>query len=237
MQHGFLCGSCWAQLTPLTAPFCARCALPFEFETDGETECGACLQVPPAFDWARAAVTYSDLGRAMVLKLKYSGATAGLPVMATMVWQAVADHAVSVQTTGQTTGHTDGPPDSPIDLIVPVPLHPRRLFSRRFNQSQLLAVALSGKVQAPVDSFILKRRKATPSQGGLGRKARFKNVAAAFAIAPTKRDYVTGKHILLVDDVLTTGATANECARVLKRAGAASVGIASFARVGQPVSG
>ena len=229
MQHGFLCGSCWAELTPLTAPFCARCALPFEFETAGETECGACLQVPPAFDWARAAVTYSDLGRAMVLKLKYSGATAGLPVMATMVWQAVADHAALLQAEGQT--------DKAIDLIVPVPLHSRRLFSRRFNQSQLLAVALSEKIQAPVDSFILKRRKATPSQGGLGRKARFKNVAAAFAIAPKKRDYVAGKHILLVDDVLTTGATANECARVLKRAGAASVGIASFARVGQPVSG
>lgn len=216
-QHGLLCGSCWAELTPLAAPFCDRCALPFAFDIEGESECGACIKDQPAFDWARAAVSYDDYGRALVLRLKYSGNTAVVPAMAQMMAACLDDKRV--------------------DIILPVPLHPWRFLKRRFNQSSLLAGTLSKRVKAPTNNFVLRRRRSTPSQGGLGRKARYRNVASAFRVPKDKRLEIEGKHVLLVDDVLTTGATVNECAHVLKRAGAASVGVVAFARVGRPISG
>jgi len=216
-KHGFLCGKCWAELTPLVAPFCNRCALPFEFETEGENECGACLKDQPAFDYARAAVSYDDLGRSLVLRLKYSSATVVIPTMAHMMAQVLHDKT--------------------IDVIVPVPLHPRRFFWRRFNQSALLAARISKLISVPVNSFALMRRRSTPSQGGLGKKARYRNVASAFMVKTDMKTVIHGKHVLLVDDVLTTGATSHECARALKRAGAQSVGVVAFARVGRPIAG
>lgn len=220
-QHGYLCGRCWATLTPLTNPCCTRCALPFEFEVDGESECGACLQNQPAYDWATAAVSYEEFGRSLVLRLKYAGSTAVVPAMAQMMAQAVQQMPVQ----------------EPVDLIVPVPLHSWRFLRRRFNQSGLLAHALSRRLNVPLDNFTLHRRKATAFQGGLGKKARYRNVASAFHVKKDKGISLEGKHVLVVDDVLTTGATAHECARALKRAGAASVGVVAFARVGKPVAG
>jgi len=123
------------------------------------------------------------------------------------------------------------------DILMPVPLHGRRMRTRRFNQSQLLAGALSKRLGVPVDTFSLRKKHATESQGGLGRKARFRNVASSFVVDPAKRPALRGKKILLVDDVLTTGATASACAEALKKAGAGTVGIVAFARVGQPVAG
>ncbi len=216
-QHGFLCGSCWGDLLPLAAPYCNRCALPFEFEMEGESECGACMKNQPAFDWARAAVSYEDLGRTLVLRLKYSGVTTAVPTMAQMMAQAVAGKE--------------------IDLIVPVPLHRWRFLRRRFNQSSLLGDAISKRLNISTDNFILRRRKATVSQGELDKKGRYRNVASAFIVPKDMKADVHGKHVLVVDDVLTTGATAHECARALKRAGAASVGVVTFARVGKPVAG
>lgn len=216
-QHGFLCVSCWGDLLPLAAPCCNRCALPFEFAMDGESECGACMKDQPAFDWARAAVSYEDLGRALVLRLKYSGITTAVPAMAQMMAQAVASKK--------------------IDLIVPVPLHRWRFLRRRFNQSSLLGGAISKRLTIPADNFILRRRKATVSQGELDKKGRYRNVASAFIVPKDMQGHVRGMHVLVVDDVLTTGATAHECARALKHAGAASVGIVTFARVGKPIAG
>ncbi|MEX0299142.1 MAG: phosphoribosyltransferase family protein [Kordiimonas sp.] len=215
--HGFLCGRCWGDLVPLASPYCERCALPFEFEIEGESECGACIKDQPAFDWARAAVSYDELGRSLVFRLKYSGATSVVPAMAQMMALAV-------------TGKK-------IDVIVPVPLHRWRLLRRRFNQSALLGHAIAKRIDVPNDNFILKRRKSTVSQGELGKKARYRNVASAFVVPKEKVADVKGKHVLLVDDVLTTGATVHECARALKRAGAASVGVVTFARVGRPIAG
>ena len=214
--HGFLCPSCWGDLQPLAAPFCGRCALPFEFAAEDGDECGACLLAPPDFDWARAAVSYEDLGRTLVLRLKHGAASSVVPAMAQMM-------------VGALTGKT-------ADVIVPVPLHRSRLMARRFNQSQLIAHALAGRLSMSVDCFSLIKKKPTESQGGLNRKARFLNVAASFAVKGGRAPHVAGKDILLVDDVLTTGATASVCARVLKKAGAKSVGVITFARVGRPVS-
>jgi len=215
--HGYLCPSCWGELQPLAAPFCYHCALPFEFDSGFGDECGSCIKEPPAFDWARAAVTYDDVGRGLVLRLKYAGATAVVPAMAQMMAPTFADKA--------------------IDTVIPVPLHTRRMLSRRFNQSQLLGTELARRLNLETDNFSLVKKKATRSQGGLGRKARFQNVQASFGIKTGRRDHIKGKDIVLVDDVLTTGATASACAKALKKAGAKSVGLVTFARVGRPIAG
>src|SRR5262249_27634825 len=117
------------------------------------------------------------------------------------------------------------------DLIVPVPLHRWRLLLRRYNQAGLLAQALGRAVQRPVAPDLLVRRRRTPSQGGPGRTGRRRNVAGAFAVRPRRAGLVEGRRVLLVDDVHTTGATLGECARVLRRAGAAAVDVLTLARV------
>lgn len=217
VSHGHLCPSCWGTLRPLAAPYCAHCALPFAFDASEGDVCGGCLQDAPGFDWARAAVLYDDLGRKMVMQLKYSGAAAVVPAMTQMMVGALAGTSA--------------------DLIIPVPLHRRRMLKRRFNQSQLLAADLARRIDVPLDTFSLAKHKATESQGGLNKKARFKNVQASFAVSTDRRSFVAGKSIMVVDDVLTTGATASACAKALKKAGAKSVGIVTYARVGKPVAG
>ena len=212
---GHLCGACWGQLKPITAPMCVRCGLPFGAGDFEDAECGACMREPPGFDWARAAVLYEDEAKSLILGLKYGGEGAGVPAMARMMAGALL-----------------GQPG--MDVIMPVPLHPRRLFARRFNQSQLIGRALSRTLALPMDSFALTRHRATPSQGTLSRKGRKRNVTGAFKVRADGVARVKGKRILLVDDVLTTGATASACGQALRRAGALEVGLIVFARVRGP---
>lgn len=214
-NHGLLCPSCWADLTLLSDSSCKTCALPFEFDTEADSRCVACLKKPPEFDWARAAVRYETLGKSMVLKLKHGASTVHVPVMAQMMARALGDK------------HPD--------VIMPVPLHQSRMLKRRFNQSQLLARALSNSLDVKLDCFSLQKVRATASQGGLDRAERFRNVRGCFRIKEAMD--ISGKSVLLVDDVLTTGATAEACARVLKKAGAREVGVVTFARVGKPIAG
>lgn len=215
--HGFLCSECWQNLQPLSAPFCKTCALPFEFETEDESLCASCMASPPDFDWARAAVLYEDLGRSLVLQLKHSGTSAVVPVMVQMMSTALMGREY--------------------DVVVPVPLHRSRFIQRRFNQSILLAKRLAQHTDHPVAAFALKKKKATESQGGLNRKERFRNVGGVFKVLDEQKASIAGKRVLLVDDVLTTGATASSCSKALKKAGAVEVGVIAFARVGQPVKG
>jgi len=218
LDHGHLCGDCWRTLSPIAPPVCEGCGIPFDTPIDDGALCGGCLKDRPAFDWARAAVTYEGLGRELVLKLKHGAAGAVVPVMAAMMAAAVG-------------------PDRQVDMIIPVPLHRWRLLARRFNQSQLLASGLEARLGVPCRPLVLRRVRATASQGGKTKKGRIRNVSGAFAVSPTDRDSLAGKSILLVDDVHTTGATASACAATLKAAGAADVGVVAFARVGGPVSG
>ncbi len=218
LSHGHLCASCWQELAPISPPWCASCGLPFEVAMDAEAQCGACMKDPPAFDWARAAVSYEALGRDLIIRMKHGGAGASVPAFVTMMARLV-------------------PTDKQADLIVPVPLHRWRLFKRRFNQSQLLAKGLARKLEIRTDPFLLERVRATPSQGTFDRKGRRKNVRGAFQVPAKRSGELDGKRVLLVDDVLTTGATASECAKALKKAGAAHVGVVAFARVGLPVRG
>lgn len=192
--------------------------MPFEMAIEEGVLCGACLKDRPVFDWARAAVNYEGQGRDLVLRLKHGAAGAVIPVMATMMTNAL-------------------PANKNIDVIIPVPLHRRRLLARRFNQSQLLAAAIASRTGMASDPFMLRRIRATPSQGGQTKKGRWRNVKGAFEVPSDRCGQLAGKSVLLVDDVHTTGATASACAAALKAAGAKEIGLLAFARVGGPASG
>jgi ComF family protein len=214
--QGALCAACWQGISFLGAPCCARCGLPFPYDAGAGAECGDCIAYPPPFDRARAVFAYDDHSRRLILGFKHADKLHGMPAF------------------GQWLARSGAELLGEADLIAPVPLHWTRLFRRRFNQSALLARAAvaawaerspTGLVFAPQ---LLVRRRRTRSQGHLSRLQRAENVRGAFALKPGAD--VAGKRVLLVDDVFTTGATIEACARVLKRAGAVRVDVLTLAR-------
>jgi ComF family protein len=207
---GTLCAGCWRDITFLGAPCCACCGLPFEFELAGAALCGLCLRRRPPFDRARAAMRYDTASRKLILAFKHGDRLHLAPAFGTWLRRAGSELVADA------------------DIAVPVPLHWTRLFARRYNQAAVLAHALHEAGGPPVGADWLLRRRRTPSQGKRNAAGRERNVRAAFAVKPG-RD-VGGKRILLIDDVFTTGATAGECARVLRRAGALSVDVLTLAR-------
>jgi ComF family protein len=208
----------WAKLSFVSPPVCERCGSPFEIAVDAGQVCGACIARPPAYDRARAALIYGDVSRDLVLALKYQGRRDGLGLLARWMSNAGPDLLADA------------------DLIIPVPLHYFRLVRRGFNQSVWLAAELSRSSGAPMAVDALKRVRATPIQGGLSAEGRRRNVQGAFRLRASRKKLVAGRKILLVDDVLTTGATAEACSRVLRRAGARCVDVLTLARVAAPRS-
>jgi ComF family protein len=227
-QQGALCPGCWKDLTFLSAPLCARCGYPFEFEPfefepvefekAHDSLCAQCIRRPPAFGRARAVFRYDDASRGLVLSFKHR------------------DRTDAASAFGAWLARAGAPLLADADLIMPVPLHWLRLFRRRYNQAALLAGALSRASGRPAVYDALIRSRPTPSQGGLGREARRRNVRGAFRVRPGRAAALAGRRILLVDDVLTTGATAEECARALYGAGAAAVDLLTLARVVRAVA-
>lgn len=209
--HRF-CVDCWRSLAFLGEPCCMRCGLPFEYGGEAEAECGRCLADPPPFDRLRAAVAYGEVSRAVALKLKYSGR----PGLAEILAHFMLRHV------GEGEGNA---------LLVPVPLHRWRIWTRGYNQAALIASSLSRRSGLPAELDLLRRIRATPPLRGLGRRERALAVRGAFRVPPAARPRLARRRIILVDDVYTSGATASACARVLKRAGAASVEILCWARV------
>ena len=205
-----LCGPCWAAMTFFVPPWCRVCGLPFPYPVGDEAVCPACARDQPSWDRARAVMRYDKNSRRLVLMLKHGDQTHLAPAFGRWMRRAGAELL-------------DG-----ADLVVPVPLHWTRLFARRYNQAALLAKAVRAAGGPPVGPDWLVRRRRTPSQGRLGPLARARNVRGAFAVR--RGCDVKGRRIVVVDDVMTTGATAEECARVLRRAGAASVGVLVLAR-------
>jgi ComF family protein len=213
---GALCPECWGRMAFLGAPHCACCGYPFEFEMGPAALCAACSRAHPAYDRARAVLRYDDSSRDLVLAFKHADRTDGAPAYGRWLARAGAELLAD------------------IDLIAPVPLHWSRLFARRYNQAALLALALARETGLPAVPDLLVRRRRTRSQGRLSAAARERNVTGAFALHPRRSDRVAGRRVLLVDDVLTTGATVEACARLLRREGAAAVEVLTLARVVRP---
>lgn len=208
-DHRF-CAGCWDGMRFLGPPWCAACHTPFAFDRGEGACCADCVANPPPHDGVRAAVAYGDVARKVALKLKYGGRLAAAETMARAMLRLMPEDA---------------------DLLVPVPLHRWRLWSRGFNQAVLVARGLSRKSGVALDSGVLRRVKATPMLRGLGARARAKAVAGAFALAPGAGAVLKGKTVVLIDDVHTSGATGDACARLLKRGGAARVILLCWARV------
>lgn len=216
----FLCRRCASGLTQVESPFCSKCGLMFKSRKGENHVCGRCIEKPPHYRMARAAGVYEDAVKAMVLQLKYKGKTRMAPLLSGILYRTY----LSFWKKGD------------VDIIVPVPLHLRRLRKRGFNQSFLLVKEWPGTGKAnqqkpgrlKIETDLLKRTRQTPPQTGLSRKQRARNVQKAFALNPNMD--VKGKWVLLVDDVLTTGATVNECARILVGNGAKRVDVLTLAR-------
>ncbi|MEO6389100.1 MAG: ComF family protein [Croceibacterium sp.] len=212
VQDG-LCGECWGELVIPGEPACARCQRPFGADSVAQGAiCAPCLADPLRHDGIAAGTLYDTGSRKLVLAFKHGRRIALAPMLARMVAARLP----------QLDGEW---------LVVPVPLHRWRLWRRGFNQSALLAreIARLRGQRLLVDGLV--RRKATPMLGGLGRKARERALAGAIAVHPARRTPIKGASVVLVDDVMTSGATTDACVRALKSAGAQRVIIACFARV------
>jgi ComF family protein len=194
-------------------PFCERLGTPFEVDLGIALLSPAAIADPPVFRRARAVARYDETARRLVHRLKYGDRVELARALGGMMARAGAELMLDA------------------DVIVPVPLHRSRLWWRRFNQAMALAGALSRTSGVPCDPFLLARVKRTRSQVGLTRTQRGDNLQGAFRVPADAKPHLAGKRVLLVDDVVTTGATANACSRALLRAGAESVDVLSFARV------
>lgn len=213
-REAALCAACWPRYSFLSTPCCACCGFPFEYDPGPEDPlCGACAARLPAYRKARAVLAYDQAIRPLILDFKHGDRTGVAPALGRWLARAAVDMVGEA------------------DCAVPVPLHRLRLFERRYNQSALLANALGRVSGLPVRPDLLVRRRATVSQGHLSPSARRRNVKGAFAPGEGGRPAIADLRILLVDDVFTTGATVEECARVLLRAGARHVDVVTLARV------
>lgn len=203
-DHRF-CADCWAELRFVGPPWCAGCCLPFAFDRGEDARCADCLASPPRHSGVRAAVAYGPIAGALAVRLKHGGRIALAGTMARAMIRVAPEG----------------------DVLVPVPLHRTRIWSRGFNQAALIADGIGKITGTPRDHHALRRQRATQLLRGLGRRARARTVAGVFTAAPS----VKGKRVILVDDVYTTGATASACTHALLKAGATSVAILCWARV------
>lgn len=211
--HDTLCPECWTGIDFIGPPLCDRLGLPMPYDTGGVMISAAAAAANPAYRKARAVARYEGVMRTLIHDFKFRDRNDGRRLfgrwLATAGAQLIAD----------------------ADIIVPVPLHPVRLLSRRYNQSAILAREVARLTGLPSDPLALRRVKRTTSQVGLSTAQRQKNVQGAFTIPKSSISAIDGKRILLMDDVITTGATVNACARTLAKAGASHVDVLALALV------
>ena len=214
-SQGMVSPDAWKTLSFITAPFCARCGHPFEFALPAGSEasvCPTCLKTPPAYQKARSALVYDESSRGFILGFKHGDQTQNVVAMVPWLMQAGVDFWKDA------------------DLIAPVPLHWTRLLRRRYNQSAILGARVAKAAGIMFLPDVLARVRRTPVQGHLNATQRHKNVAHAFNVPRHRAASIAGKVIVLVDDVYTTGATVNECAKALLDAGAAKVYVLTLAK-------
>ena len=206
-DHRF-CAACWGDLRFLGPPWCAACHVPFAYDRGDEARCARCLADPPRHAGIRAAVAYGPIARHLALKLKYGRRIGIAETMARAIGRSLPDD---------------------LDLLVPVPLHRWRLWSRGYNQAALIADRLAARANLAHERDALVRLRHTSTLRGVGARQRAQAVRGAFAVPD--RDRVRARRIGLVDDVHTSGATAEACTRALLAAGARSVTLLCWARV------
>jgi ComF family protein len=211
-DEGFVCAKCRSHVRWIKPPICQCCGLPFEGAITNAFECGNCRDLEPNFVWARAAVASIDNVREVIHRYKYQRALWFEPFLAGLLVEAAAP-----QLAGQGWSR-----------LIPVPLHPMREREREFNQAERLAARLSAATDIPLQRGLVQRNIPTRTQTQLTREERRANVRRAFSIA--RKQKLDGERIILVDDVLTTGATTSACAGVLLAAGAAEVCVWTVAR-------
>ena len=214
IADGYVCEACRGRVRFIDSPMCQRCGLPYAGNISGDFTCGNCEGQHLYFERARASVFPSGLMRDVIHQFKYSSATWFEPFVAeTFLQQALPD---------LTGGNWDA--------VVPTPLHPVKLRERGFNQAECLAVPLAERLRVPLMNDDLSRVKFTCPQATLSRADRFENMRGAFNV--NLNSSITGKRLVLVDDVMTTGATVNACAEALKRGGAIEVTVWTLSRGG-----
>lgn len=212
-MQGTLAPELWSQLTFLHKPHCACCGNPFGMRADETMRCGSCLAEPPLFHRARAALKYDDHAASLILPFKHADKTLLKNVFTPYLLQAGEEL------------FTDA------DAFIPVPLHRWRLLKRRYNQAALLAQSLSEQTRIKTWLHALRRSNATESQGHKSKTERAENIRGAFSFNEKYAVPIRNKNVILIDDVLTSGATANECAKMLLKHGAARVDVLTIARV------
>src|SRR3954468_685787 len=208
-----LCPACWSKLAFISAPYCPRLGIPFAYDPGPGILSMQTIADPPAYQRARAAVRYDDVAAKLVHAFKYGDRLDLGPLLGRWMVRAGKELFEGA------------------DALVPVPLHWRRLWARRFNQSAALAEAISCESSIAVTHAALRRVKPTAQQVGLSRAERATNVQGAFRVDAARKADITGRRLIVIDDVLTSGATSDACARALLRAGAAQVDVLVFARV------
>jgi ComF family protein len=210
---GTLCAQCWGRLSLIERPFCERLGTPFSYDLGEGALSAEAIADPPPFERLRAVAAYSDMARKLVQALKYGDRLDLARWMARWMVRAGGEFLPAAA------------------VVVPVPLHRRRLWSRRFNQSAMLAMAIAEAAGKPFAPTVLRRIRPTRQQVGLSARERADNVRGAFRVAEGERIAIAGRRVLLVDDVYTTGATMKAASRALLRAGAVAVDAVVFARV------
>jgi ComF family protein len=213
-RNGTIAPEFWAQLNFIQDSYCAQCGAPFREAMEKHMVCGACLQEPPPFARARAALRYDDHSAKMILKFKHADALQLAKIFATWLQQAGTELLT----------HTD--------LLIPVPLHRWRLLKRRYNQAALLSAALAKHSGVAHHPHLLRRQRHTPTQGQKSKTERHDNIKHAFVVPDHLQTQIKDKTILLIDDVYTSGATVNECTKILLKAGAKEVNVLTIARAG-----
>ena len=212
IDPGHVCWECLAAMQIIEHPFCAKCGDPIDGIVEDAYVCSWCVRNEPKFDAARSAVRYRGTLGVVLQSFKYGGVTCASSKLVDLLYACIRTHFACEQ----------------FDLVAFVPLYPTKERDRTFNQSRILAAGLAAKLSIPLFAQALRRTRDTPTQTSLNSRARRENVKNAFSVPHP--DWIAGRRLLLVDDIMTTGATVAECSHKFRKAGAASVHVATVAR-------